>query len=326
MLRASSAPSLPAAHDRPEPLGPPAYALHMSPKDLFLGGPVPFFLALLIVAVLTRHRSSGRRALGAAIGLAVAYLAFHVHLIGFLQPWQRSSLSSVRAHEWLAWLVPLAAGVGALLGGGRAPALLHNGLPATLGGALLTAVLYPKIKGFWDAGTSAGAMVGLFALWLLMWFSMSSFARRRGSASAAALLGLTCLCASVSVGLTGTASYAQLIGAVTAGLAGVAVVGLGLERDAPVEPALALGALPVGLVVFSLLTLAHSEPVYGELTVLNGLLLCAPLLLAGPLGRFGGRSIPRDIVRVVLLLLPALAALGHVIYVWNQSSGEASYY
>jgi hypothetical protein len=272
--------------------------------DLILGGPLPFFLALLIGGTLARGGAPLRGALAGALALALGYLPLHLRLEGLPLPTAVDNLSAISAWEWLGWLLPLGAASGYWLRLGSAT-WLRFAVRLAVVAAVVLAVVYPKIKGFWDTGTSA-EVTGLGAIAVLLgWWSLD-----RGAARASALplgvLAISALCASVAFGLTGSVVLAQLGGAVAAATGALAFLALLAERKG--EPSWwASGAVApawIGLVV-----LTASAYFYSETPWHIALLLAATPLLVGPSMRLGPQSLKADSLRLLVLAIPPVVGL-----------------
>lgn len=276
----------------------------MPTLDLILGGPLPFFLALLIGATVARGDRPLRGALAGALAVAVGYLPLHLRLEGIPLPNDIDNLSAVSAWEWLGWLIPLSAAAAFWMRLGSA-APLRFAVRLALVAATVFAVLYPRIKGFWDTETSAQVAGGAAAGVLLGWWSLDR-AAGRASALPLGLLAISGVCGSVTFGLTGSAVLAQLGGGLSAAAGALAFLGLLAERDGrPSHWAVGASAPAwIGLVV-----LTGSAFFYSETPQHIAWLLVAAPALAGPLMLVGPQSLKADTVRLVLLASLPITAL-----------------
>jgi hypothetical protein len=284
--------------------------------ELILGGPVPFLLAFLFAALVSRL---GRGALGAALGIIAGYLVLHWKLNGALYPGRFQSLAAVRVEHWLFWILPL----GAL--SGLSAANLRGGLalirPVSLGLGILALCFYPKLRGFWTPGEAAL----WFALWVAVfgcaWLGYGRFAQRTNQWSALLLSGGAVGIASLVIGLSGSRKLGQMCGALSGAVLGVAALALiaaranaggdkstsGEESDRSRSNNLASGAQ--GPLLAGLLALLVIGYHYNSLDLDQALLCLAPWPLAALLPLRGQKAVPQ-LLGVGVALLPALIALG----------------
>lgn len=287
--------------------------------DLILGGPLPFFLALLIGATVARGGAPLRGALAGALALALGYLPLHLKLEGLPLPTAVDNLSAVSAWEWLGWLLPLGAAAGYWMRLGSA-AWLRFAVRLAVVAATVFAVVYPKIKGFWDTETSV-QVSGLGAVGVLLGWGSLDRGASRASALPLGVLAFSALCGSVAFGLTGSAVLAQLGGAVAAATGALAFLALLAERKG--DPSWwATGAVAPAWIGLAVLT--ASAFFYSETPQHIAWLIASAPLLVGPLMRMGPQSLKGDTLRLALLAIPPIVGLvlAYLGYEPNPYAGE----
>ena len=142
--------------------------------ELLHGGPLPFFLGLMAVALIARRRALD--GLGAALGVGIGYLYFHTYLDGWLLPGSVPSFAAIRADQWLSWLVLAGLGAGAVAGtSGR---FFSTAIPLALGAAVVFLIQHPILKTTGDFGERAILLGATFGLWLVTFFGLRAAASR----------------------------------------------------------------------------------------------------------------------------------------------------
>jgi len=250
---------------------------------------------------------------GGALGIAAAFFAAHVVLLG------RPSFPPGQSAEWLAWMaVPLAAaGIAQRWWGGRWFAAWPVRLLLSIGFCIL--LLRARIENDWY-GSAVYLWIGCLAVALAaQWFSLESLAAIRPGASFPLSLAVLCVVSAGTFTLAGSASIGQISAALAAACGSAVILawwaaGLSLRGGAMT----AFVPLYYGLVLRSYF--------FGELTPWSaGLLLAAPFALwYGELRRFRfARPWKSALVRAALIAAPALVALG--IEWWSKARSEEMY-
>ncbi len=273
--------------------------------ELLHGGPAPFFLGLVLVALLARRRSWDAPA--AALATGVGSLYFHVYLMGWLMPGSVPSFAAIRAEQWLSWLVLAGLGAGAV--SGTSGKFLQTAIPVSLGAAVVFLIQHPILKST-DAFGERAQLLGLtFGLWILGFGGFRLAATRATSSRNLLVLLISTGVASAVIGMSGSRKLAQLAGAGVAALAATTLFAHLTERKGTPRPGLLLGALGPAWTWNAALLLAAYHFAYLELDV--ALLAVAPALLVTPLALLvRGRGFLWDGLAVLLTSAPALVALG----------------
>lgn len=272
--------------------------------ELLVGGPVPFFVALFLVALLARRRSLDAPASALAVG--AGYLVLHVYLIGWLLPGNVPSFAAIRAEQWLAWLVLLGIGVGSLFGarGGA----FARWTPMTLGAAVLFLIQFPILKSS-DAFTErASLLLVTGGLWYGALAGWSAAGRSGNGRRPLLTLVIVTTVASLVIGFSGSRKLAQMAGAGSAALVGLLLFTAAAERSGEARRDLYRGALPPAFTWSTALLLCAYHFAYLDLDV--ALLVLAPAIVLPVIGRFvSARTWIADGVVASVGALPALVAL-----------------
>jgi len=173
----------------------------------------------------------------------------------------------------------------------------------------------------WEGLAGVGWIVGLTALYVLVWACLVHLAERRSGASMPLVAWLTVAALSTVAALTGSARIGQLGGGLAAGL-GAAVV-LAWWR-----PRLSLGRGAAGVVTLVLFGLGANAHFYSYTAALDVLLVaaapaCALLAELGPLRSRSDRG--RTALALGLAALPIAVALVRVVLAYEPDP-YADYY
>ncbi len=290
----------------------------ISGAEIFWGGVLPAVVAAAVLFVV--WRLTGKAASAWRTALVAGYLAGHWALstsnIGIVATLVKS-YQPTEAHDWIPLLIALAMVPDAIAClGKRGPALAWL-LRAALclfapwrffqGSAYLPLVALPDF-GFetleWSTTEAATQIGAIGAMLLFAWFALRVAKEPDGLRTRSALAVVVALGAAITVALSGSLLYGQLLGVLTAALAGTGLASaiVGTQRD----PEAAAG--PLVLAYGGLLLLANF---YAELTTLHtALLLVAMLTAIGWLPRAKKLS-PR--AHAIIRTLLCLAALGTAV-------------
>lgn len=272
--------------------------------ELLHGGPIPFFLGLVLVALLARRRSFD--AFAAALAVGAGSLYFHVYLMGWLTPGSVPSFAAIRAEQWLSWLVLAGLGAGAV--SGSSGKLLQTLIPMALGAAVVFLIQHPILKST-DAFAERAQLLGItFGLWALTYGGFRLAATRANSSRHLLVLLISTGVASAVIGMSGSRKLAQLAGAGVAALAATTLFARLIERKGAPRPDLLRGALGPAWTWNAALLLAAHHYAYLELDI--ALLVVAPALLVAPLALIlRGRGLVSDGLAALLASSPAIVAL-----------------
>ena len=243
---------------------------------------------------------SNRPGWGAALGLGLGYAAAHGYLVGW------PPLPPVTGKQWVFALALAAAIIGSLhtlVSGKRA---LHYGLCGLLALAVPLATLQSKLRYGWEPGEAVpeiGLLAALAFLWLL---SNEDRAERSEGATLPLTLVITTFGASAALGLSSSASLAELAGMLTAGISLYVVASWRWQFVSIAQGGIAV----TGAVLTGLLINGHF---FAELPATSGLLLLAApeatrLQKLGPLAELAGWK--RTLVHATLTAIPVAAAVG----------------
>jgi len=276
----------------------------IEPIEILLGGLLPAILAAVVLAVvwkLTRHAGAAWSA-GLVLGCVAGLWALDAHAVGI----SIAVAKSFNPHEARDWLpaamllsmVPSALShpnskscqsTSAITGAGKSGRviawLLGIVLCVLLPWRLLAGSAYlPNVSsveasfegmGGWSTFETVAWLGGIGAMLFVFWFvaaweGKSNSWRLRGLLAIAVVLG-----AAVTLAMSGSITYGQLLGVLTAALAGSWVVAIMLRLESGPEAA----AGPLVAIFGGALVLAHF---YSELKLLHaGLLLLAMAVAIG---------------------------------------------
>lgn len=181
----------------------------MEPIDLILRGvlaPAAVSAGLLLLLVRWRSTAGNSSGIAVAAGLIAAQYA--------ISQWP-TRLVPLEGRDWLPWIAATAVLIGALAR--RGPLL---GVPLWLLASLALpwVLLQSYIEYNWPA-VRAVLWIGALALWLaVLWFLLERTVRRRPGALVPGTLLLAGAASAVAIGLSGTALFGQLTGALAAAL------------------------------------------------------------------------------------------------------------
>jgi len=258
--------------------------------DIFLGGLLPAIVAVVVVVVvwkLTRHAGAAWSA-GLVLGCVTGLWAIDAHAIGLSMAIVKS-FSPHESRDWLPAAMLLGVIPGAISGtekSGRVIAWLLAGMLCVLlpwrllaGSAYLPSVSSVEASydgaGAWSSFETMVWLGGIGATLFVFWFGAefdgkSDAWRLRGLLAAVVALG-----AALTLAMSGSITYGQLLGVLTAALAGSWVVAVMLRLESGPEAA----AGPLVAIFGGVLVLAHF---YSELKLLSaGMLLFAMAVAIG---------------------------------------------
>jgi len=259
----------------------------IEPSDLLLGGLLPAVAAAVVLAFVwkfTRHAGAAWSA-----SLTVGYLAGHwaldANTAGFLSAVAKS-FNPHEARDWLPLAILLSSIPCAVALAGKKGRVIAWLLRAVLcvflpwrllvGSAYLPSVSLSKVAfdtGAWSTPESvawlSGISTALFTAWLF------AEAENRGSVCRlrASLATLVALSGAVVLAMSGSFTYGQLLGVLTATLAGSSLIAIILRLDRGPESA----AGPLVAVFGGALVLGHF---FSELRLLNACLLLLAMAVA----------------------------------------------
>ena len=204
--------------------------------------------------------------------------------------------------DWLLWIALVAGPLVLVDTALRRLALLTRTL-LVLG--MLFGVLRAMLRYHWESGEAALWLVGLAALFAMVWSATAALARRQPGASLPAVLLLTATGLALCAGLSGSAKLGQTGGAFCACLGAALIIALW-------RPSFRLDPGDVIVVVLVLFGIGLCAYFYSELSGLDALLLgaCPLAAWAGELPLFRNRT-PRQrtLLRTLMALLPVAAAV-----------------
>lgn len=235
--------------------------------------------------------------------LGLAYLVTHGLLVGWPElPWLDLPPASLDAKHWVFYSISL----GVLLG---VPVEALSGRPRLFGrwllrvvvlGVLLTGTLYSQVKWSWEIEKSVAMFVGLSLGGLFHYFSWDLLWTRRPGAGPPFLFLLLGSGCSLTLLIAGSASLAQLLGALSAGVGAVCLLSLvagqgGLREGASTI----LGTGIMGLILNGHLFI----PLPGMDSLLLILACHLPLLLFLPVLRDRYSKVAFVLVTILLVVL-----------------------
>jgi len=262
----------------------------IEPIEILLGGLLPAIVAAVVLAVvwrLTRHAGAAWSA-GLVVGCVSGLWALDAHAVG-ISIAVAKSFSPHEARDWLPAAMLLSMIPSAVAGtgkSGRVIAWLLGGVFCVLlpwrllaGSAYLPNVSSVEASfdaaGAWSTFETVAWLGGIGATLFVFWFGAewegkSNSWRLRGLLAAVVALG-----AAVTLAMSGSITYGQLLGVLTAALASCWVVAVMLRLESGPEAA----AGPLVAIFGGALVLAHF---YSELKLLHaGLLLLAMTVAIG---------------------------------------------
>ena len=264
----------------------------ISGAEIFWGGLLP--AAVAATTLFAVWRLTGKAASAWRTALVAGYLAGHWALstnnIGIVATLVKS-YQPVEAHDWLPLLIALAMMPDAIACFGRRGPALAWLLRASLclfapwrffrGSAYLPLIALPDLGfdtlGFdtleWSTREAVTQIGAIGALFLFSWFALRAAKEPNGIRTRSALAVLVAFAAAITVALSGSLVYGQLLGVLTAALAGTALASAITDTERAPEAA----AGPLVLAYGSLLLLANF---YAELKTPHAMLLLAAMLLA----------------------------------------------
>lgn len=261
----------------------------------------------------------GWGAWGPAAGLALGVGAcFHGMRGGWTNP-GAIRLRPVDASEWLPWIALAAAAAGMVIRGAskpEEPALISRarGWPAGLArllvsGAVVSVVLWWKFRVSWSAPVGA-AWLGLGAvLAASFWRAMEALLTSARIGVGVFLAGSAAAVCAAGIGLTGSASLAQVVGAIAVGLGACFALLAWRRCGAPGAAAAAVAAL----VMSAAAALGMTQARLPAASAVGVWLAVAGAAIAMALTR-GSRGVARRIALPIAAgMLPLLAALGAAI-------------
>ena len=258
--------------------------------------------ALLAIAWKPWHgRPEGRPPMwGSALGVGVGYALSHGYTVGW------PSVPPTSGQQWLFVVALFAAATGTLhseINGNRPVRFLLWGALALATPAI---AMQSKLQQGWELGEALPALLLLSAMLFLWLISADQRTERREGATVPLNLSITTFGASVALGLSSSASLAQLAGMLTAGIAVYIVAAWRWQFVV-----LTGGGVPVtGAVLGALLLNGYY---FAELPALSAVfLLVAPeAARLQQLGKFDELTgWKRTVARGALVALPVAVAIG----------------
>jgi len=305
--------------------------------DILWGGVLPAVVAAAVLLIV--WRTTGKAASAWRTALVAGYLVGHWALdarnIGVVAALAKS-YQPTEAHHWLPLLVLLAMVPDALAClGKRGPALgwlLRVALCLFLpwrffrGSAYLPLIALPDF-GFdtldWSLSEAVAWIGGLAAVLLFGWLAIRAAEAESSVRTRSALAVVVALGAAITAALSGSLFYGQMLGVLTATLAGAGVTSALLATGRAPEAA----AGPLVIVFGSLVILANF---YAELTTLHAsLLLVAMVAAVGWLPRFKKLSSQAHAIVRTLICLAAIGTavtLAGLDFAATQSETESDPY
>lgn len=259
---------------------------------LWRGAILPALVTALLLLPLLRRRWF---AVVSPIALGLGYLAGHVAIIGWPQRWP-----PVEGRDLMPYVVLVGALIGVVTGlAGPAKWPLR-----VIGAAVLPWLLLRSyVRYTWSAGESAMHLLGLTVVLTAVWTLLDRVAASQRGAVVPLGLALTATATAIAVGVSGTALFAQLAGALAAGL-GVLVLVAWHDRQSSSRPIVPLAAL-------ALATIWITGHFYAELDAWAAVLLVVAPCLLGLHRRFDARRPRRAVLLTLLcLLVPLAGAVG----------------
>lgn len=253
-----------------------------------------------------RKSLPGRGHWGGALGLAGAYIAGQI-LIEHGLP----HFPIVGSYPWLLFLAPGAAVIGLFEGFARPPDWIKWPLRCVLTGATISLLARINIENeIWNTQQGLLWITGLSGALLLFWGSLDLMSEKHSGRTGIFVMGLVAAVGAVVLGLSGSAKYGQLEGAVAAGLGVYFIIALfnpqtSIARGATGVLAITLGGLWVEGWLWSEL-----NPVCAVLLVLAP--FCSLVVCLGRLGNLAGFK--RGLLAVMAAMIPLTAA---TLYAWH---------
>ena len=201
-------------------------------RALLFSAGIPAALAAALLGVAWARSKDAPTRLVAGPALGLAYLAGHAAVLG-LPAWPPREST-----QWLFVLAIAGVAVGSLTAWN--PKLRYPGL-VFLSLGIPAALLQSPIRSRWTAGTSIGAVFGIGVCIALLWLATRATADRSRGSDLPAVWTLLAAGTAGAMQLSGSASLAQLVGALAAG-AGALTVAAWWRPRADVR-----GAVPVAV-------------------------------------------------------------------------------